>query len=62
MLEKYRNKVKAAVIIGKESIPFSPLFDILDVPYLHTTDMRTGLIQAIAYAKEYNLKTILYSP
>jgi UDP-N-acetylmuramoylalanine-D-glutamate ligase len=24
--------------------------------------MRTGLIQAIAYAKEYNLKTILYSP
>lgn len=62
MLEKYRNKVKAAVIIGKESLPFSPIFNELGISYLHTTDMRTGLLQAIAYAKEFNLKTVLYSP
>lgn len=62
MKERYHNKVRAAVIIWKESLPFSPLFDVLDVPYLHTTDMRTWLLQAISYAKEYNLKTILYSP
>lgn len=62
MKERYRNKVKAAVIIGKEPMPFSPILDALDIPYLHTTDMRTWLLQAIAYAKEYNLKTILYSP
>lgn len=62
MLEKYRNKVKAAVIIGKESLPFSPIFNELGTPYFHTMDMKTGLLMSIAYAKEYNLKTILYSP
>lgn len=62
MIEKYRHKVKAVVIMGKESLPFSPLFDSLNIPYTHTTDMRSWLLQAIAYAKENHLKTILYSP
>jgi len=41
MIEKYRHKVKAVVIMGKESLPFSPLFDSLNIPYTHTTDMRS---------------------
>lgn len=62
MLDRYRNKVKAAVIIAKEPTPFSLLFEQLATPFHHTTDMKSGLLQALSYAKKYNLKTILYSP
>lgn len=62
MKEKYTWKVKAAVIIGKEWWSFADIFDDITIPYHHTADMKTGLLQAISYAKEYNLKTILYSP